>query len=56
MKKCPGLPIQLSGDTLYMLSTLIKVMLFIPLHPSSLYGGGTLSVADSQFLYTGSVF
>ena len=25
-----GVPIQLSGDTLYMLSSLIKVMLFIP--------------------------
>ena len=28
-----GVPIQLSGDTLYMSSTLIKVMLFIPWHP-----------------------
>ena len=47
------MPIHLSGETFYM-STLIKVMLFIPWHPISLYcgGGGTLSHTDSQFLYT----
>ena len=32
-------PIQLSGDTLYMSSTFIKVMLFIPWHPISLHEG-----------------
>ena len=41
---------QLSGDTLYMSSTLIMVMLFIPWHPISLYWGGTLSHTDCQFL------
>ena len=35
-----GVPIQLSGDALYMSSTLIKVMLFIQWHPISLYWGG----------------
>ena len=49
-----GVPIQLSGDTLYMSSTLIKFMPFILCHPISLYGGvGTLCHMDSQFLYTG---
>ena len=48
-----GVPIQLSGDTLYMSSTLIKVMLFIPWHPISLHWRRTLSHTDSQFLYTG---
>ena len=49
-----GVPIQLSGDTLYLSSTLIKVMLFILWHPISLYWGGTLSHTGSQFLYMGS--
>ena len=35
-----GVPIQLSGDALYMSSTLIKAMLFIPWHPISFYWGG----------------
>ena len=39
---------------MYMSSTLIKVMLFIPWHPISLYWRGTLSHTDSQFLYTGT--
>ena len=30
VKKMSGVPVQLSGDTFYMSSTLIKVMLFIP--------------------------
>ena len=46
-----GVPIQLSGDTLYMSSTLIKVMLFIQSYKFVLRG--TLSHTDSQFLYTG---
>ena len=33
----------------------MKVMLFIPSHPISLYWEGTLSHMDSQFLYTGAV-
>ena len=52
-----GVSIQLSGDTLYMSSTLMKVILFIPRHPFSLYWWGTLSHTDSHlfiFFYTGS--
>ena len=41
------------NEALYMSSTLTKVMLFIPWHPISLYGGGgALSHTDSKFLYT----
>ena len=35
-----GLPIQRSGDTLYMSSTLIEVMLFIPCYPLFCVKGG----------------
>ena len=51
-----GKPIQLSRDTFYMSSTLIKVMPFILWHPTSIEGGHWEHmdvgprVSDSQFL------
>ena len=51
-----GVLIKLSGDRLQRSSTLIKVMLFIPWHPFSLYWGRTLSHTVSRHLYTGTQY
>ena len=51
-----GVLIKLSGDRLHRSSTLIKVMLFIPWHPFSLYWGRTWSHTVSRHLYTGTQY
>ena len=55
-KYVSGVAIQLSGDTFYMSSTLINVMLLFRDILFVFIERGALSYRDSQFLYTGVIY